>query len=64
MGIFQICRINQSMLVKVADFGLSRDIYQSDYYQEHDRNRPMPVKWMALESLETGIFSTKSDVVS
>lgn len=52
------------MLVKVADFGLSRDIYESDYYSSDDRKAKLPVKWMALESLEKGIYSTKTDVVS
>lgn len=56
-------RVNQKMLVKIADFGLSRDIYETDYYKEGDKMRPLPVKWMSYESLEKGIYSTKSDVV-
>ena len=51
-------------MVKIADFGLSRDIYKSDYYRLEDKHRPLPVKWMALESLLAGVFSTKTDVVS
>lgn len=51
-------------MVKVADFGLSRDIYERDYYRVSDSRRPLPVKWMAIESLEAGVFSTKSDIVS
>ena len=50
--------------VKVADFGLSKDLYEKDYYSSIDRKRKMPIKWMALESLEDYIFTTKSDVVS
>ena len=57
-------RINKSLIVKIADFGLSRDIYKSDYYRVEDKKRPLPVKWMAIESLTEGVFSTKSDVVS
>ena len=52
------------MVIKVADFGLSRDIYERDYYSSDDRKTKLPVKWMALESLEKGVYSTKSDVVS
>ena len=52
------------MNVKVADFGLSRDIYERDYYSSDDRKAKLPVKWMALESLEKGIYNTKTDVVS
>ena len=51
------------MNVKVADFGLSRDIYERDYYSSDDRKAKLPVKWMSLESLEKGIYNTKSDVV-
>lgn len=59
-----VSRINKDMIVKVADFGLSRDIYTNDYYKVSNTKRPLPVKWMAIESLETGVFDTKSDVVS
>ena len=51
------------MVVKIADFGLARDIYSSDYYKVSDKRRPMPIKWVAIESLEDNIFSTKTDVV-
>lgn len=51
------------MHVKVADFGLSRDIYERDYYSSDNRKTKLPVKWMALESLEKGIYNTKTDVV-
>ena len=52
------------MRVKVADFGLSRDIYERDYYSSDNRKSKLPVKWMALESLEKGIYNSKTDVVS
>jgi len=51
------------MNVKVADFGLSRDIYERDYYSSDNRKSKLPVKWMALESLEKGIYNSKTDVV-
>ena len=50
-------------IVKVADFGLSRDIYEKDYYQALDRTRPLPMKWMAIESLKEGRYTVQSDVV-
>ena len=55
--------MNSDQLVKIADFGLARDIYEKDYYRTGDQPRPLPVKWMAIESLDTQIFTTKSDVV-
>ena len=47
----------------VADFGLSKDVYSSDYYRL-THAAPLPVKWMAPESLNDGVFSEKTDVVS
>jgi len=52
------------MSVKVADFGLSRDVYEKEYYSSCDKKTKLPVKWMSPESLEFGHFSSKSDVVS
>ena len=57
-------RLNTEQVVKIADFGLSRDVYKSDYYRVEDKHRPLPVRWMAVESLTSGVFSAKSDVVS
>lgn len=48
----------------MADFGLARGVLDKEYYsvQQH-RHARLPVKWMALESLQTYKFTTKSDVV-
>lgn len=50
------------MCVKVADFGLAKDIYSSEYYRMN-RNTKVPVKWMSPESLLDGFFNEKTDVV-
>ena len=63
MPSFSPSRVQKGMNVKVADFGLSRDVNKTDYYRSKDKERPLPVKWMAVESLETGVYTTKSDVV-
>uniref|UniRef100_A0A4X1SP38 Macrophage-stimulating protein receptor n=1 Tax=Sus scrofa TaxID=9823 RepID=A0A4X1SP38_PIG len=59
------CMLDESFTVKVADFGLARDILDKEYYsvQQHHHAR-LPIKWMALESLRTYRFTTKSDVWS
>uniref|UniRef100_A0A3P9LXL3 Hepatocyte growth factor receptor n=1 Tax=Oryzias latipes TaxID=8090 RepID=A0A3P9LXL3_ORYLA len=59
------CMLDESYTVKVADFGLARDIYDKEYYSVHNKSGvKLPVKWMALESLQTHKFTTKSDVWS
>ena len=56
--------MDESYTVKVADFGLARDVYDKEYYSVHNKSGvKLPVKWMALESLQTHKFTTKSDVV-
>ncbi|GBL67779.1 hypothetical protein AVEN_167831-1 [Araneus ventricosus] len=44
--------------------GLSRDIYEHDYYSSDNKKTELPVKWMAPESLEKGTYFTKTVVVS
>ena len=49
--------------VKIGDFGLTRDIYKSDYYRKEGEGL-LPVRWMPPESLVDGLFTTQSDVWS
>ncbi|XP_054751348.2 hepatocyte growth factor receptor-like [Lytechinus pictus] len=58
------CMLDEDMVVKVADFGLSRDIYERDYYSAKDRTAKLPVRWMAMECLERNIYNTRTDVWS
>ncbi|XP_050297012.1 tyrosine-protein kinase receptor isoform X2 [Anthonomus grandis grandis] len=50
-------------VAKIADFGMSRDIYRADYYRK-DGKAMLPVKWMPPEAFLEGIFSSKTDVWS
>lgn len=51
-------------MIKIADFGLSEDIYSRTYFrQQSNVSVKLPVKWMAIESLQEGVFSEKTDVV-
>ena len=53
-------------MIKVADFGLAESIDMTkDYFrQNQDAIIKLPLKWLALESINDGVFSEKSDVVS
>ncbi|XP_015429458.1 PREDICTED: ALK tyrosine kinase receptor [Dufourea novaeangliae] len=48
-------------VVKIADFGMAKDIYRSDYYRKGGKAM-LPIKWMPPESFLDGIFTTKTDV--
>lgn len=49
--------------VKVCDFGLSRKLYQ-EVGVIHDKDTPLPWRWMAPESLKHLIFGIETDVWS
>jgi len=56
--------VNERGTVKVADFGLSRELLLRDYYRSDGNGMtPVPVRWLAPESLEASVFTTMSDVV-
>ncbi|XP_031558117.1 putative insulin-like peptide receptor [Actinia tenebrosa] len=57
------CMVNENLTVKIGDFGMTRDIYETDYYRKGGKGL-LPVRWMAPESLKDGIFSSPSDVWS
>ncbi|XP_063227946.1 vascular endothelial growth factor receptor 1-like [Bacillus rossius redtenbacheri] len=50
-------------VVKICDFGLAKSMYKSDNYKKKGEG-PLPMKWMAIESLRDRVFSTQSDVWS
>jgi len=52
-----------ALQIKVADFGLARDVYISEYYR-HRSTTKLPVKWMAPEAMNDGISDEKTDVVN
>ena len=58
------CLVNSGTVgpvVKIADFGMSKNLYSSDYYRMSNENS-LPIRWMAPEALIYGKFSTKADV--
>eukprot|EP00795_Rhopilema_esculentum_P006272 gene6272-11692_t len=57
------CMVSADFTVKIGDFGMTRDVYETDYYRKGGKGL-LPVRWMAPESLRDGIFTTASDVWS
>ena len=49
--------------MKICDFGLAKNMYKDQNYQKKG-DGPVPIKWMAIESIRDRVFSTQSDVWS
>ncbi|XP_028672139.1 insulin receptor-like [Erpetoichthys calabaricus] len=54
------CMVAEDFTVKIGDFGMTRDIYETDYYRKGGKGL-LPVRWMAPESLKDGVFTSHSD---
>uniref|UniRef100_A0A3Q2D9V4 Tyrosine-protein kinase receptor n=1 Tax=Cyprinodon variegatus TaxID=28743 RepID=A0A3Q2D9V4_CYPVA len=54
------CMVGHDLTVKIGDFGMTRDIYETDYYRKGGKGL-LPVRWMAPESLKDGVFTAHSD---
>ncbi|XP_037401197.1 insulin receptor b [Pygocentrus nattereri] len=54
------CMVAEDLTVKIGDFGMTRDIYETDYYRKGGKGL-LPVRWMAPESLKDGVFTAHSD---
>lgn len=57
------CMVGENRVVKIGDFGLTRDVYANDYYRRDTQGR-LPVRWMAPESLSDNMYTSASDVWS
>lgn len=55
--------VGEEYVLKIADFGLTRNIPNHDYYRKTSDGR-LPVKWMAPEALFDRKYTVKSDVWS
>ncbi|XP_043222345.1 fibroblast growth factor receptor 2-like isoform X1 [Amphibalanus amphitrite] len=55
--------VGENKTLKIADFGLARDIQNNEYYRKVTDGR-LPVKWMAPEALFERLYTTQSDVWS
>ena len=54
-------------MIKVADFGLTEDMYGTNYFRrnrEEEKEEKVLIRWMAPESIENDIYNEATDVVS
>ncbi|XP_023246383.1 vascular endothelial growth factor receptor 2-like [Copidosoma floridanum] len=53
----------ENNIVKICDFGLAKTLYKDENYKKQCDGK-LPIRWMAIESIRDGVFSTMSDVWS
>ena len=54
--------MGEDRILKLADFGLSRDIKENEHYHMQSKEDKLPVRWMAVESIIDREFTIMSDV--
>lgn len=57
------CLVGGNMIVKIGDFGMSKDVYKSDYYRI-GKDALLPIKWMAPEAIMYGKATIQTDIWS
>ena len=57
------CLVSRNLHVKISDFGLSQDVYLTDYFKMGD-SEILPIRWMPPEAILYAKFTTQSDVWS
>ena len=55
--------VGEGKALKITDFGLSRVVSEGDAYVKTTAGR-LPIKWMAIESVNDRIYTVMSDVWS
>lgn len=59
--------LDENLNIKISDFGMSREIYNQDYYRIKANNRPLPVRyrifffifnWISKTEVQKSIFSS------
>jgi len=70
------CMLDEQLICRISDFGLSRDVVDRDYYvvqtttKDKDGKliqmtpRRLPIRWLSPESIESSKYTIQSDVWS
>ncbi|XP_033731062.1 tyrosine-protein kinase RYK-like [Pecten maximus] len=58
------CVVCSGDMVKISDAAFSWSLFPDEYMYDSDRERWLPVRWMAQDSLQSGFYSTTTDVWS
>ena len=56
-------RVDDNLLVKISDFGLTKELRDSNCYHSRGETQVLPVRWMSTEALTDHVFTKQSDVV-
>ncbi|CAB3991422.1 Muscle, skeletal receptor tyrosine kinase, partial [Paramuricea clavata] len=57
------CLVGDDLTIKIADFGMSRDIYSNNYYKI-EKDTVLPIRWLSPEAVLYGKFTIESDIYS
>ena len=57
------CLVSRDLHVKISDFGLSQDVYTTDYFKMGD-SELLPIRWMPPEAILYAKFTVQSDIWS
>ncbi|XP_059151406.1 uncharacterized protein LOC131937784 isoform X2 [Physella acuta] len=58
------CMVDEFLVVKLSDAAFSWDFYPNEYVYDEQRERYLPLRWMAPESLTDGYYEMRTDVWS
>ncbi|XP_060082428.1 uncharacterized protein LOC132561744 [Ylistrum balloti] len=58
------CVVCPGDVVKITDASFSWSLFPDEYMYDSERERWLPVRWMAQDSLQYGFYSTSTDVWS